>query len=685
MPLTSWGSTLEECRRLWSRNAAARRRTSRRSVKAKAEILETRTMLSSVSFEVVTGQSNTWFRVQASVNVAGTDYVLSTQGTGSDTTTVLSTGTIDVILDSFSRPSSIQIVDANLPLDNSGSWSPDVNGATGSSAANFGHEVTGMSFQAYGFPATGTLDSAIRDIVASAATDGAVAVTDGNFSAGGVAWDIDTGNLDFLMETTVFGTVYPTPRRYDISVANLSPDGTQGAASITETTTPGTYELRIPISQTLTAQLPDLPVAVSITRTVTGVVVARYTPSYSTDTAGLYVPGSSLFFLNNSNSTKNADLAFGYGPGGLGWEPLVGDWDGDGTDTVGLYVPGSSTFLLNNSNSTKNADVVFSYGPGGLGWEPIVGDWDGDGTDTVGLYVPGSSLFFLNNSNSTKNADVVFGYGAGGLGWEPLVGDWDGNDTDTVGLYVPGSSTFLLNNSNSMKNADLIFGYGPGGLGWEPIVGDWDADGTDTIGLYVPGSSTFLLNNSNSTKNADIIFGYGPGGLGWEPIVGDWDGGSALMAAASEVPSAADAVDLTQAELEPLVTEAVSGWTELGLPAADVEALSTIKVVIADLPGQQLGLATQDTIYVDVNAAGRGWFVDPTPGQNKEFGPSDGSGELRALDPEAIDRVDLLTVLYHELGHSLGLNDLDSSADGLMSGVLQAGVRREPIAAPDME
>jgi hypothetical protein len=46
-----------------------------------------------------------------------------------------------------------------------------------------------------------------------------------------------------------------------------------------------------------------------------------------------------------------------------------------------------------------------------------------------------------------------------------------------------------------------------------------------------------------------------------------------------------------------------------------------------------------------------------------------------------VDRIDLLTVVEHELGHCLGLSDLSSSVDELMSGTLSAGLRRQAGAA----
>ena len=44
-----------------------------------------------------------------------------------------------------------------------------------------------------------------------------------------------------------------------------------------------------------------------------------------------------------------------------------------------------------------------------------------------------------------------------------------------------------------------------------------------------------------------------------------------------------------------------------------------------------------------------------------------------------MDRIDLLTVVEHELGHMVGLKDLNAPTDDLMSGVLGIGVRRNPF------
>ena len=54
---------------------------------------------------------------------------------------------------------------------------------------------------------------------------------------------------------------------------------------------------------------------------------------------------------------------------------MVGDWNGDGVETIGMFLPSASTFFLRNSNTMGNADVAFGLGYPGC--QPIVGNWLG--------------------------------------------------------------------------------------------------------------------------------------------------------------------------------------------------------------------------------------------------------------------------------------------------------------------
>lgn len=85
-------------------------------------------------------------------------------------------------------------------------------------------------------------------------------------------------------------------------------------------------------------------------------------------------------------------------------------------------------------------------------------------------------------------------------------------------------------------------------------------------------------------------------------------------------------------------------------------------------------------ILVDDDAAGWGWFVDPTPGDDREFAFRAGGTQMRAVTWSAINHIDLLTVLMHEVGHSLGYEHTDDEAS-LMSETLSTSVRRLPEGA----
>jgi hypothetical protein len=305
-----------------------------------------------------------------------------------------------------------------------------------------------------------------------------------------------------------------------------------------------------------------------------------------------------------------------------------------------------------------------------------VGDWDGNGTDTVGLYNPTTSMFYLKNSNSGGFADVAFAYGPANAGWTPIVGDWTDSGKDTIGLYNPTTSMFYLKNSNSTGYANTTFAYGPANSGWKPLVGDWNGDGTATVGLYNPTTSMFYLKNSNSSGYANTAFAYGPANAGWKPLIGNWLGSGQAELAAAQVTASAGVPTLAQADLQPIVNEAITLWSNAGVDAATLQKMRQAQFVISDLAGAHVGETEGNVIYLDTNAAGNGWFVDPTPTQNEEFATSANGQQMQAVDSRALDRIDLLTVVEHELGHVAGLNDLDALANDVMNGVLGTGTRR---------
>jgi hypothetical protein len=152
--------------------------------------------------------------------------------------------------------------------------------------------------------------------------------------------------------------------------------------------------------------------------------------------------------------------------------------------------------------------------------------------------------------------------------------------------------------------------------------------------------------------------------------------------AGSAVAPAADVQPLTVAELSPLAQEAIALWVAATGNPQTAALLGQTQIVIAGLPGNVLGLESDQTIWIDATADGHGWFLDTTPTDNSEFTVAVGGHELQAAPGSPTSgRVDLLTVLAHEYGHVLGLDDLDPALTphDVETQTLGVGVRRLPV------
>jgi hypothetical protein len=130
---------------------------------------------------------------------------------------------------------------------------------------------------------------------------------------------------------------------------------------------------------------------------------------------------------------------------------------------------------------------------------------------------------------------------------------------------------------------------------------------------------------------------------------------------AAAAPSKTVHRSLRANQVQPLLNQAIARWQSAGV---NTSPLGNIDVRIADLGGLTLGQAADGIITLDENAAGWGWFVDRTPRNDSEFTRPGNQGEQ--------NRMDLLTVLEHEIGHLLGY---DHEPRGVMKDMLAASTR----------
>jgi hypothetical protein len=151
---------------------------------------------------------------------------------------------------------------------------------------------------------------------------------------------------------------------------------------------------------------------------------------------------------------------------------------------------------------------------------------------------------------------------------------------------------------------------------------------------------------------------------------------SNMIAAAESLVSTDAGAALTVGDLDAIASIAISLWTEaLGVGDPRLAAFGDVRMTVADLAGNALGYFDGGGIAIDVNAAGHGWFVDLTPADDAEFTVHiDATTLAAAPQSEAFERMDLLTVMMHELGHALGFGDGEPGY-AVMDQDLESGVR----------
>ena len=120
---------------------------------------------------------------------------------------------------------------------------------------------------------------------------------------------------------------------------------------------------------------------------------------------------------------------------------------------------------------------------GAPGWQPVVGDWNGDGKVTIGALTrarpPGTcATAMVPVPRTSRRFSLVRGLAAcrGGLEWK---------GTTTIGVVDPSTGTWYLRNANTAGGPSVTpFRYAH--PGWVPMTGDWNARGSRGSGVSIP-------------------------------------------------------------------------------------------------------------------------------------------------------------------------------------------------------
>lgn len=211
------------------------------------------------------------------------------------------------------------------------------------------------------------------------------------------------------------------------------------------------------------------------------------------------------------------------------YDPITGDFDGDGIDDIFWYAPGSAADFIwwfDGSGNYTGSEITVNGT-----YQPLVGDFDENGTSDVLWYKAGTGAdfvwWFKKNDRSDRPYDgneiVINGT------YDPVVGDFDGDGASDVFWYKPGTGQ------------DVIFYFKTGDHGTQPYVagditvngtyvplaGDFDGDENSDMIWYKPGSGqdyVWYFNGRTGLTPHYSSFNLTVNGADYVPVVGDFDG-----------------------------------------------------------------------------------------------------------------------------------------------------------------
>jgi hypothetical protein len=322
--------------------------------------------------------------------------------------------------------------------------------------------------------------------------------------------------------------------------------------------------------------------------------------------------------------------------------------------TIGIIVGYNGSGYYTDNNSVEDTVVTVSQ-PIGTGF--ITGGGYLVASASAGSYAadPGSKVNFGFNVKYNKSGTNLQG------GFNAIVRanghEYQIKSNSMTSLGISGTNQNLAQFDAKANVTDITNPNNPislgGNLSLHVTMTDNGNSKTDTLGITLWNGTTLLFSsNWTGTKTQEQLLGGGNLVVHHAQLVA---GGAFNGPGSTQV--------LTQPMLQPIVTEAIAEWQAAGTPADALATLRNTPIEIADLPGAYLGRESANgVILIDTNAAGYGWYVG-------------GAGHSPAAG-----RVDLLTVVAHELGHVLGITELNDPRD-VMFEDLGLGVRKMPDAA----
>lgn len=354
------------------------------------------------------------------------------------------------------------------------------------------------------------------------------------------------------------------------------------------------------------------------------------------------------------------------------------------TITLGGSPSGNVTVNYTTANNTATSGSDYTAASGSVTFTA------GQTTKTVSvstltdMMVEGNETFYLNLTTASGAVISGSGQGTGTISDPPMPSV---SISGPVGQVNEGSmATFTVTVSMNPGSMVMVSYATANGTAMSPM----DFANSSGSLMFMPGGSltqtiSVMVYQDMMPESAENFYmnlsGVTGGTLGTSQAQATiaQNGFESLSVEAGE--RSQNPTSVTAAQVKSTLGDVLKAWNAAGASQDALRAVAAnLQVEVVDLPQTKVGAFIDGRLFVDATADGYGWYVDATPGTSEEFSATDFSTELVAAPSSAAaGRVDLVTVLSHEVGHLLGYPELEIPHD-VMADVLPLGVRRLPAA-----
>ncbi|MDD4617066.1 MAG: FG-GAP-like repeat-containing protein [Alphaproteobacteria bacterium] len=247
--------------------------------------------------------------------------------------------------------------------------------------------------------------------------------------------------------------------------------------------------------------------------------------------------GDGTFTETSSTITIGALSA----PPSTNWASFSGDLNGDGKYDVAFASGNSIYAFLSKGDGTftqvKSTVANNNSSPPTKNWQPVSGDFDGDGLLDLGFFGGTSIRTYRSKGDGTfKETGQTFtgtSLGSPPNLWASTPGDFNSDGlTDVSFIKGKVNQTFLSTGDGTFRVVSTTNGNtlsSPYAQSWLPFSGDFNGDGRTDIG-FIGGSSlwTYLSKGDGNFKETGTTFTGGnlsvPPSTSWVSLNGDFNG-----------------------------------------------------------------------------------------------------------------------------------------------------------------